>query len=98
MAEVFEIDDIPMAAASGNAGGQQSSSSGADNGPKEKGVFSDKHLPSFDFDGYPDVEDDGASSSPRIEDDTWKKYEIQSNDDSGATHLRHDPQLLDKII
>lgn len=58
----------------------------------------DKHLPSFDFDDYPDLEDDNSVSSPRIVDDTWKKYELQSENETGATNLRHDSGLLDKII
>ena len=69
MAEIFEIDDIPSAA-SNNA---TSSGSGSDANKDKSGAF-DKHLPNFDFDGYPDIDDDGTSS-PRIVDDTWKKYE-----------------------
>lgn len=82
MAEIFEIDDIPSAAGgTGNNSGEPGN---------QKSVVNDKHLPSFDFDGYPDLEDDG-SLSPRIVDDTWKKYEVQSSDETGATNLRHDP-------
>jgi hypothetical protein len=65
MAEIFEIDDIPSAASSNASGGDSA---------KEKVQIFDKHLPSFDFDSYPDVEDDDAHS-PRIVDDVWKKYE-----------------------
>lgn len=64
MAEIFEVDDIPTAAATGN---------NADSG-KDKAVVNDKHIPSFDFDSYPKFDDD-LDSSPRIVDEVWQKYE-----------------------
>jgi hypothetical protein len=56
----------------------------------------DKHLPGFDFDGYPIIDDE--EYSPRLSDDIWQKYEKMSMDELGATNLRHEPQLLDRII
>jgi hypothetical protein len=55
-------------------------------------LVNDKHLPSFEFDAYPDIiNEDDDGSSPRIIDDTWQKFEKQSNDEIGATNLRHEP-------
>ena len=35
-----------------------------------------KHLPNFDFNGYPELaEDDDAMNSPRIRDEVWSNYE-----------------------
>lgn len=88
MSEILELDDLPTAASNN----QQSSTS-------ESKATVDKHLPTFDFDGYPDIEEDSNDKSPRIIDDQWKKYEIQSSsDETGATNLRHDSHLLDKLI
>lgn len=86
MSEIFEIDEIPQAAASGNS-----------DSAKEKIIANDKHLPNFDFDNYPNIEEE-LDSSPRIVDETWQRFEKQSVDEIGATNLRHDPQLLDKLI
>jgi hypothetical protein len=62
-------------------------------------LVNDKHLPSFEFDAYPDIiNEDDDGSSPRIIDETWQKFEKQSNDEIGATNLRHEPQLLDRLI
>lgn len=88
-AEIFEIDDIPSSGA-GDKGGAS----------KDKTFVNDKHLPSFDFDNYPTVssDDDDGNLSPRIVDETWSKYEKQSQDEMGATNLRHESHLLDRII
>ena len=65
MAEMVNYDEIP-GAINGNGGQTQ----------KEPSVeVFDHHMPTFDFDGYPDMDDDNQSS-PRIVDDTWKKYEV----------------------
>lgn len=85
MAEIFEIDDIPTA----------STSNVEQN--KEKNVVVDKHMPNFEFNSYPDIENQD-DHSPRIVDELWSKYEKQSNDEIGATNLRHEPLLLDRLI
>jgi hypothetical protein len=41
---------------------------------------------------------DNEAFSPRISDETWQRFEKQSNDENGATQLRHDPALLDRLI
>jgi hypothetical protein len=51
MDEMFEIDDMPSAAGGSGGSGEPG---------KEKVVVYDKHLPAFDFDGYPDMDDDGS--------------------------------------
>jgi hypothetical protein len=53
----------------------------------------DKHLPAFDFEGYPNVAEGDEDFSPRTSggDEVWQKYEKLSVDETGATNLRHDP-------
>ena len=81
-AEIFEVDDLPVP--------QQSAQ---EKGPKDKSIVYDKHLPAFDFEGYPNVADGEDDFSPRTAggDEVWQKYEKQSQDETGATNLRHDP-------
>ena len=43
MAEMFELDDIPSAFTPG------------DDSNKDKSKINDKHIPNFDFDSYPDL-------------------------------------------
>jgi hypothetical protein len=45
----------------------------------------DKHIPSFDFNAYPLAPADNEAFSPRISDETWQRFEKQSNDEAGAT-------------
>ncbi|CDW83098.1 protein kinase domain containing protein [Stylonychia lemnae] len=88
-AEIFEIEELPNPGQADKAKG-----AGAD-----KAFVNDKHLPNFDFDNYPTVAaDDDGMNSPRIVDEQWQKFEKQSQDEMGATNLRHESQLLDRII
>lgn len=88
MAEIFEIEDVPLGA-----------SNPAQSDQSQKDKVADKHLPAFDFDGYPNVpEEDDLSPRNIGVDDIWQKYEKQSQDETGATNLRHDPALLDRLI
>ena len=91
MKEVLEIDDVLD-------GGKE----------KEKNViegkeafFSDSHLIDFEAETYPKLprpdEEDG-SSSPRIPNANWRKYEQKSEDKASATKLRTDSSLLDIMI
>jgi hypothetical protein len=66
-AEIFEIDEIPQA----------SQSSQSDKAPKEKNFVYDKHLPAFDFEGYPNVSEGDEDFSPRTAggDEVWLKYD-----------------------
>lgn len=95
MAEIFEIEDIPLGAAtSGNEPAKNNDKNG--NG-------ADKHLPSFDFDGYPNLNADDPDNimSPRSNvgiEEVWMRYEKQSQDEGGASSLRHDPGLLERTI
>lgn len=63
-------------------------------GSDEVDIFTEladnKHLPSFDFNAYPELpdEDDGTMNSPRIRDEILGNYEIQSQDETGASQLR----------
>lgn len=55
-------------------------------------ITSKKHLPNFDFNGYPQLaEEDDALNSPRIKDEVWSNFEAQSQDDTGASQLRQNP-------
>jgi hypothetical protein len=63
MAEVFEIEEVPKA-------GNSSSSGNSNVGEKEqKPASNDKHIPNFEFGGYPNVPE--GEFSPRIVDETW---------------------------
>lgn len=76
MAEINEIEDIPQ-----SVGGQGASSSQQESQPKNQDLKTttsgpasgDKHIPQFDFNGYPMVSssDQDGMMSPRIGDDTW---------------------------
>lgn len=61
-------------------------------------VVKDIHLPTFAPDEFPLLDPSNADHSPRIKDETWSSYESQSESANGATQLRHDPNLLDKMI
>lgn len=72
-------------------------------GTEDADIFAEmankKHLPNFDFNGYPIlVEEDDAMNSPRIKDEVWSNYQVQSQDDTGASQLRQNPQFQDTII
>ena len=67
MAEIFEIDDIPQTVAPTSA---------SEKVKGEKSIVSDKHLPSFDFGSYPQIEEDDLS--PRIVEEVWQKFDKQS--------------------
>jgi len=54
-------------------------------------------LPTYDFDAAP-LLDPVSDLSPRMKDETWSAYESQSETPNGATALRHDTQLLEKLI
>ena len=60
-------------------------------------VVKDVHLPTFSEGEYPQIEQ-SSDTSPRMKDEVWTQYENLSNGANGATSLRHDPQLLDKLI
>ena len=52
-------------------------------------VNNNKHLPNFDFNNYPILaEEEDAMNSPRIKDEVWSNFESQSQDETGASHLR----------
>jgi hypothetical protein len=54
MAEIFEIEEIPQAVAtmaSESGSGKEKAGGGGSGGPSTN----DKHIPSFDFNGYPTV-------------------------------------------
>ena len=38
-------------------------------------LSSNKHLPDFDFNKYPLIEEEDAMNSPRIKDEAWGNYE-----------------------
>ena len=51
-----------------------------------------RHLPDFDFNGYPLLaEEDDAMNSPRIKDEVWGNYQSQCEDEAGASTLRQNP-------
>jgi len=55
-------------------------------------IAANAHLPSFDQNKYPFLpEEDDGMNSPRIKDEIWGNYEIQSQDDSGCNALRQNP-------
>lgn len=60
-------------------------------------VMKDSHLPTFSHEEYPQLEQ-LADNSPRLKDEVWSNYESSSESINGATTLRHDPTLLDKMI
>ena len=74
--------------------GQGKQKAGGSAGP----ASNDKHIPSFDFSGYPTAPQNESEFSPRIADEAWQRYEKQSAEEAGASQLRHDPSLLDKLI
>ena len=67
-------------------------------GSEEADLFAElqgiKHLPNFKFDEYPQLEEeDDAMNSPRIKEEVWSAYELQSQDETGASQLRQNPQF-----
>ena len=59
---------------------------GAEEGDIFAEIAENKHLPNFNFNGYPELpEDDDGMNSPRIRDEVWSNYEIQSQDETGAS-------------
>lgn len=60
-------------------------------------IVKDMHLPTFAAEEYPLLEQ-VSDMSPRMKDEVWTSYESQSETAQGATTLRHDPALLDKLI
>ena len=68
MAEIFEIEEIPSAVSTGNQGSEsQKEKTAISNGPNAN----DKHIPTFDFNAYPTVNQNDQDFSPRIADETW---------------------------
>ena len=62
---------------------------GSDESEIFKELATNKHLPNFNFNDYPELpEDDDTMNSPRIRDEILGNYEIQSQDDVGASQLR----------
>jgi len=58
MAEIFEIEDVPSSLSAGPSSGSDSSKSGGtdkNSGSHISGPTNDKHVPTFDFNGYPQV-------------------------------------------
>lgn len=45
----------------------------------------DKHIPTFDFQGYPLIPQNESDFSPRIADETWQRFEKQSSEEAGAS-------------
>lgn len=88
-----------------HSGGKLSSADTVDNNltqaESESGVEynvpTDKRIPTFTHDTYP-LLDAIADNSPRLKDETWSSYESQSETKNGATTLRHDAQLLEKLL
>ncbi len=72
-------------------------SSNAETEGTEYEVIKDVHLTTFGCDEYPQLEAI-SDTSPRMKDEVWTQYESQSESANGATTLRHDSTLLDKII
>ena len=59
-------------------------------GAQDADIFTEladnRHLPNFNFNGYPELaEDDDAMNSPRIRDEIWSNFETQSQDETGAS-------------
>ena len=59
----------------------------------EEDIFAElatnSHLPNFNQNGYPILqEDDDGMNSPRIKDEVWGNYEIQSQEEAGCNALR----------
>jgi hypothetical protein len=55
MAEIFEIEEIPTAVSNGSsaANGSLESSGKTDSKNQSQTSSGDRHLPNFDFNGYP---------------------------------------------
>ena len=77
MAEIFEIEEIPTAVSNGSSAANSSleSTGKADSKNQSQASSGDRHLPNFDFNGYPQVPGESGSESPRILDDVWQRFE-----------------------
>lgn len=83
MAEIFEIEESPATQAT--SASDKNSSEKAEKPQSSSIPLHDKHIPSFDFNAYPLAPADNEAFSPRISDETWQRFEKQSNDEAGAT-------------
>ena len=71
MKEVFEVENADA--------------SKTENTEMLSDIFNDKHLPNYNFNGYPLLDDDDPFGSPRINDEVWTAFENQSKQPPGAT-------------